>query len=313
MSTQVGTHSEPQLAPMRVETRALRMQYSGKTALQDVSVSFEPGTVTGLIGPNGSGKSTLLKMMLGLARGSGEVFYGGRHLGDYQFPGHVVGAHLDPSCLPDARRTGTYLRAMAIANGTDRTRADELISSLGLESVATSRIGTFSLGMRQRLGLALALVAQPRVLLLDEPANGLDPASMRWLRGFLRQYAAQGNTVCVSSHLLGELEETADRIVGLSDGRIITDAAMDQLLNATSRITLESPDLEKLVPLLLAEPGGNVEIAGPGAVVTGITRERIAELALSHLIAITAMADAPLRLEDAIAAQPANDQYRITA
>jgi len=210
-----------------IEVRGLTKRFGAVTAVEDLSFSVGEGTVTAFLGPNGAGKTTTLRMLLGLVTPSaGTAAINGR---PYREVRSSVGASLEAAGFHPGRTGRGHLRARALARGADRSRADELLAMVDLSGSAGSRIGTYSLGMRQRLGLAAAMLGDPRVLILDEPANGLDPEGVRWLRGFLRGLAAEGRTVFVSSHLLAEVTQTADHVVIINRGRLVTAGPIAEL------------------------------------------------------------------------------------
>jgi ABC-2 type transport system ATP-binding protein len=227
-----------------VSVTSLTKRYGGVTAVEDLTFSLEPGTVTGLLGPNGAGKTTTLRLLLGLARpteGAALVF--GRHYRDLDQPARRVGAVLESSDFHPGRSGRDHLRILALAAEADipRGRVEELLELVGLGKAAHRRVGTYSLGMRQRLGLAGALLGDPDVLVLDEPANGLDPAGIHWLRTFVRRFAEQGGTALISSHGLAEIAQTVDRVV-IIDGRLLAIMRLDEL-TASGR-TLEETYLD---------------------------------------------------------------------
>ena len=203
-----------------VEVRKLAKRFGAVTAVDDLSFSVGTGTVTAFLGPNGAGKTTTLRMLLGLVQPSaGSATINGR---PYREVASSVGASLEAAGFHPGRTGRGHLRARALARGADGSRVDELLARVDLAGSAGRRIGTYSLGMRQRLGLAAAMIGDPRVLILDEPANGLDPEGVKWLRGFLRGLAAEGRTILISSHLLGEVAQTADHAVIINSGRLLT-------------------------------------------------------------------------------------------
>jgi ABC-2 type transport system ATP-binding protein len=215
---------------MELEVRGLTKTFGPVTAVRDVSFRAPAGQVTGLLGPNGSGKTTTLRATLGLVRPtSGTVLIGGAGYRDLPRPRRVVGAMLEATGFHPGRRARDHLRVLAAAADVPDRRADEVLDQVGLADAAGRRVRGFSLGMKQRLGLAAALLGDPQVLLLDEPANGLDPAGIAWLRGLLRGLAGQGRTVVVASHVLGEVAQTADRAVILSAGRLRFAGPLDEL------------------------------------------------------------------------------------
>jgi ABC-2 type transport system ATP-binding protein len=213
-----------------VELKHLSKTFRALRAVQDLSFSAPPGKVTGFLGPNGSGKTTTLRMALGLVRPtSGVALLDGKPYDQLPAPRRVVGAMLDASGLHPGRTGRDHLRVLAVSAGVNRARVDEVLDQVELTQAANRRVRGYSLGMRQRLGLASALLGDPDVLILDEPANGLDPAGMAWLRALLREQASQGRTVIVSSHVLSEVEQTVDHVVIVSDGRLRFDGSLAQL------------------------------------------------------------------------------------
>jgi ABC-2 type transport system ATP-binding protein len=221
---------EPSPSLAVVSCQALTKRYGELVAVDKVSFSLEQGTVTGFLGPNGAGKTTTLRLLLGLAEPSGgEALVFGRRYRELEQPILRVGAVLESSDFHPARSGRDHLRALALAAGLSRGRAEEVLELVGLRGAAGRRVRTYSLGMRQRLGLAAALLGDPELLVLDEPANGLDPAGVRWLRTFLQAFAAQGRTVLVSSHLLAEVAQTVDRVLIIDHGRLVASGRLDEL------------------------------------------------------------------------------------
>jgi len=216
-------------APVIVED--LTKRYGATTAVDAVSFVLEPGTITGFLGPNGAGKSTTLRLLLGLATptsGTAQVF--GSRYADLPKPAHAVGAILESGDFHPARSGRAHLRMLALAAGIPWTRVDEVLAKVQLDRTAAIRpVRTYSLGMRQRLGLAAALLGRPRLLLLDEPSNGLDPSGVHWLRSALKEFAAEGGTVLVSSHLLAEVAQTVDRVLIVDHGRLLADTPIEDL------------------------------------------------------------------------------------
>ncbi|TYP86585.1 ABC transporter ATP-binding protein [Blastococcus xanthinilyticus] len=214
-----------------ITVSGLTKQYGGRTVVDDVSFTLEPGTVTGFLGPNGAGKTTTMRMMTGLVPAtSGSATVDGRRYADLPNPGAVMGTLLDAAAVHPGRTGRAHLRLLASAIGVPATRVEEVLSLVGLADAAGRRIGGYSLGMRQRLGIAGALLADPPVLMFDEPANGLDPEGIRWMRDLLRGHAARGGTVLLSSHLLGEVEHTVHRLLVIGQGRIVADGPVSTLL-----------------------------------------------------------------------------------
>jgi ABC-2 type transport system ATP-binding protein len=214
----------------------LSKRYGAVNAVRDVTFACGPGTITGFLGANGAGKSTTLRMLTGLTRpDAGSATIDGKAFRELENPARTAGVMLDTSALHVGRTGLATLRVAAMMAGVPARRAGELLEATGLAGAASRRVGTYSLGMRQRLGLALALLGSPAVLILDEPANGLDPEGIAWIRGLLRDHAARGGTVLLSSHLLAEVQATADRLVIISAGRIVAQGTLQQLLGETGQ------------------------------------------------------------------------------
>ncbi len=213
-----------------IEARGLTKRYRSRVAVDALSFDVRPGTVTGFLGPNGSGKSTTMRMILGLDRPDrGQVRIGGRRYHELHWPLREVGALLEARAFHPGRSARAHLAALAAGNAIPRARVDEVLDLVGLTDAARRRAGKFSLGMGQRLGVAAALLGDPEVLLLDEPMNGLDPEGIRWIRDLLKSLAAQGRTVFVSSHLIGEMALTADRLVVIGRGRLLAETTVAEL------------------------------------------------------------------------------------
>src|SRR5690606_1330766 len=256
----------------------LTKRYGGRTVVDRVSFTCEPGTVTGFLGPNGAGKSTTLRMLCGLTRPhAGRAAIGGVAYTDLPNPGREVGVLLDASAQHRGRTGRESLRLSAAVLGVARTRVDELLALVGLTDAAGRRVGGYSLGMRQRLGIAHALLGDPRVLVLDEPANGLDPEGIYWLRTLLRQFADRDGTVLLSSHLLREVEAVADRLVVINKGRIVADGDKDHLL-AGSGVRVRARDQQAFQERLVAA-GLSVTSATDGALVVQATADQVGEIA----------------------------------
>lgn len=220
-----------------ITVSGLTKQYGGRTVVDDVSFTLEPGTVTGFLGPNGAGKTTTMRMMTGLVPATaGTATVDGRPYTDLPNPGAVMGTLLDASAVHPGRSGRTHLQLLASTIGVPAGRVDEVLELVGLADSARRRIGGYSLGMRQRLGIAGALLADPPVLVFDEPANGLDPEGIRWMRDLLRGHAARGGTVLLSSHLLGEVEHTVDRLLVIGQGRIVADGPVSTLLGGDGTV-----------------------------------------------------------------------------
>ncbi|TFV68097.1 ABC transporter ATP-binding protein [Blastococcus sp. CT_GayMR20] len=270
----ISTGSTAPIDPVRVEVRGLSKHFGQVQAVSDLSFTVEPGTVTGFLGPNGAGKTTTLRMVLGLMQpDAGTATFNGAPYSSLTDPLRTVGAVLETAFHP-ARSGRNHLRVYCRAAGLPLSRADEVLVQVGLADAGARRAGGYSLGMRQRLALATALLGDPAVLVLDEPANGLDPEGIQWLRGFLRHLAhEQGRTVLVSSHLLSEVEQTVDRVVIVGAGRLVREGSMDQLrsgADGAGTVLVRSPEAARLAELLAAD--GNGVTSEDGALsVTGTT------------------------------------------
>ena len=233
MAEQVLTVAEPAGPSPRetvVRCRALTKRYRGLTAVDNVTFSLEPGTVAGVLGPNGAGKTTTLRLLLGLAEPTaGEALVFGRRYRELEQPARQVGAVLESTDFHPGRNGRDHLGGLALAAGLPLARVEEVLGQVELTGAAKRRVRTYSLGMRQRLGLAAALLGDPQLLILDEPANGLDPAGVRWLRTFLQKLAAQGRTVLISSHVLAEVAQTVDQVLIIGRGRLLARGRLDEL------------------------------------------------------------------------------------
>ncbi|MBN1094382.1 ABC transporter ATP-binding protein [Blastococcus sp. TML/M2B] len=253
-----------------ITVSGLTKRYGDRTVVDDVSFTLEPGTVTGFLGPNGAGKTTTMRMMTGLVPASaGSATVDGRPYGELPNPGAVVGTLLDASAVHPGRTGRTHLRLLAAALGVPAERAEEVLAQVGLADAARRRVGGYSLGMRQRLGIAGALLADPPVLVFDEPVNGLDPEGIRWMRDLLRGHAARGGTVLLSSHLLGEVEHTVDRLLVIGGGRVVADGSVASLLGPDGAV-VRAGDTAALRAALEAagfhvEPGDDGALVVPGA------------------------------------------------
>jgi ABC-2 type transport system ATP-binding protein len=266
---------------MTIEARGLRKRYGATVAVEELTFTVQAGKVTGFVGPNGAGKSTTMRMMLALdAPDAGEALIGGRRYRTLREPARTVGALLDSEAVHPGRRACDHLLWMAHYNGLPRRRVSEVLDLVGLASVTKKRVGGFSLGMRQRLGIAGALLGDPPVLILDEPVNGLDPEGIQWIRGFLRELAAEGRTVLVSSHLMSELQDTADHLIIIGRGRLLADTSVKELLEATSRDQITVRTSQRIGAIeLLGNAGATVTVIGSEKLaVSGMDAERIVSL-----------------------------------
>lgn len=238
----------------RVEVRNLTKTFGGFTAVDDLSFTVEPGRITGFLGPNGAGKTTSLRMLLGLIRqSSGTATIDGSTYRDLAHPQRVVGSALEATNFHPGRSGRDHLRVLAATDGIPNSRVDELLELTGIPAAARKRAGGYSMGMRQRLGLAAALLGDPRLLVLDEPANGLDPEGIRWLRGFLRHLAGEGRTVLISSHLLQEVEQTVDDVVIIANGQLVREGTVGELRGAATSLVRTSDSDTLLGALRVAD------------------------------------------------------------
>jgi ABC-2 type transport system ATP-binding protein len=267
-----------------------------------LSFSVPPGRVTGFLGPNGSGKSTTMRLLLQLDRpNAGTATFDGRQYRSLRHPATEVGALLDAAYAHPSRSARNHLWAVAAANGLPRRRVEEVLAMVGLTEVAKRSVGGFSLGMRQRLGLATALLGDPHTLILDEPANGLDPEGMQWIRQFLAYLAAQGRCVFLSSHLLSEIALIAEHLVVIGQGRLIADSSVSDFVTRYARrwVRVRSPRMAALGPAL-QQLGGTVEYVGPDAAdVTGLDAVAVGELAANRGIALHELTPQSSSLEEA--------------
>ncbi|WP_371659871.1 ABC transporter ATP-binding protein [Streptomyces sp. NBC_00280] len=285
-----------------IEVADLTKRYRTTTAVDHLSFTVRPGHVTGFLGPNGAGKSTTLRLVLGLnTPTSGTVTVDGRPFAERARGLRHIGALLDAHDVHDGRTARAQLTSLAVGNGLPRRRVAEVLAEVGLSEAAGRRIGGFSLGMRQRLGIAAALLGDPPVLLFDEPLNGLDPEGVLWVRGLFRRLADEGRTVLVSSHLMGEMEQTAEDLIVIGRGRLIAaESLKDFAARATGlHVSVRTPDADTLGPLL-ADEGAAVRTEPDGAyTVTGLPAERIGELAFAHGVRLHELSPKSASLEDA--------------
>jgi ABC-2 type transport system ATP-binding protein len=285
-----------------IEVERLSKRFGPVTAVDDLSFTVRPGRVTGFLGPNGAGKSTTMRVILGLdAPTSGRALVGGRRYDGLIRPLREVGSLLDATALHPGRSGWAHLRSMAQANGIGQQRVTDVLRLTGLEGVARRRVGGFSLGMKQRLGIAAALLGDPPVLMFDEPVNGLDPEGILWIRGFFRELAADGRTVLVSSHLMSEMAQVADHLVVIGRGRLLADVSTAELIESSARrdVLLRSPRAAELAELI-AKQGGAVTPQDDGAlVVTGLDAAAVGDLAAEHGITVHALVPRQASLEDA--------------
>ncbi|HSX16313.1 MAG TPA: ATP-binding cassette domain-containing protein [Candidatus Saccharimonadales bacterium] len=278
----------------------LSKKYRKKLAVDDLSFKVETGKVTGFLGPNGAGKSTTMRLMLGLDNGAGSTTFDGKNLHAYDRPSQMVGVLLEAKAFHPTRSARQHLRILADAGGIAPARVKEVLEEVGLTDVAKAKPGKFSLGMSQRLGIAAAILGKPKYLILDEPANGLDPEGIAWLREFLKTYADQGNAVFVSSHLLSEMSQMADNVVVIGKGKLIADTSMAKLISGSSHsgIFVRSPKLAQL-QRILAGRKAEVSKMDSGLKVTGLTTDEIGKLAFESGIPVYELAPQAASLEEA--------------
>jgi len=281
-----------------ISAQELTKSYRGVAAVDGVSFEVPGSSVTAFLGPNGAGKTTTIRMMLGLTRpdrGAGSVLE--KPFGQLDRPLSEVGVFIDGAGFHPGRAARDHLRALAAAGRVGRARVDEVLEVVGLTGAADKRVGKFSLGMRQRLGLAGAMLGDPDLLILDEPANGLDPAGIRWLRGFLRSFASSGRTVFVSSHVLSEVAQLADEVIVLNRGRVVTQTTVDRLV-AEHSVAVRTPDPERLRRALLTG-GAMVRGVGDGRLeVAGMPIERVGEIAAKERLVLHELTPHTANLED---------------
>jgi len=278
----------------------LSKRYSKKLVVDNISFTVETGKVTGFLGPNGAGKSTTMRLMLGLSKGGGSTTYDGRKLQTCDQPSRVVGILLEAKAFHPTRTARNHLRVLAAAGGIADKRVEEVLDIVGLMAEANHKPGKFSLGMSQRLGIAAALLGQPKHLLLDEPANGLDPEGIAWLRQFLKTYADDGNAVFVSSHLLSEMSLMADNVVVIGKGRLIADTSISKLIAGSSHSSVfvranNTTPLKKLLHQQKLE----FEAADNGLEVSGSTTDAVGKLAFKAGVTVLELSNRSASLEEA--------------
>jgi ABC-2 type transport system ATP-binding protein len=285
-----------------IEVQGLTKRYGGREAVSNLSFTVPRGRVTGFVGPNGAGKSTTMRMIIGLAApDAGEALVDGHRYGELHAPLRQVGALLEATALHPGRRAHDHLLWLAESNDLPKSRVAEVLDLTGLSQVAERRTGGFSLGMRQRLGIAAALLGDPPALILDEPVNGLDPEGVRWIRELLRTLAAEGRAVLVSSHLMSELEDTADHVVVIGRGKLIADAPVADLVAAASdaSVTVRTPDTGAAMKALadfgavVTSPGGDV------LSVVGLAADEVAEVMAARSLRLYELTPHRATLEEA--------------
>jgi ABC-2 type transport system ATP-binding protein len=285
-----------------IEAHGLTKRYGDKVAVDDLSFRVQPGVVTGFLGPNGAGKSTTMRMILGLDRpSSGSVTVNGKAYRDHAAPLGEVGALLEAKAVHTSRSAYNHLRALAATHRIPRWRVDEVIDLVGLQDVARKRVGGFSLGMGQRLGIASALLGDPATVILDEPVNGLDPEGIRWVRGLLKELAAEGRTVFLSSHLMSEMALTAEHVIVVGRGRLIADTSVAELIRNSTRnvVRVRTPDPRTLLDAL-ASPDVEVSSREFGVLeVTGLSTEQVGRVAFDHGLPLFELTQLDASLEEA--------------
>ncbi|MGW7637001.1 ABC transporter ATP-binding protein [Streptomyces decoyicus] len=303
-----------------IEVNGLCKNYGAKTAVDNLTFTVQPGMVTGFLGPNGAGKSTTMRMIVGLDRPtSGTVTVCGRPYRELPTPLHTVGALLDAKAFHGGRTARNHLRGLAASHHIPSQRVDEVLAMVGLATAARRRSGGFSLGMSQRLGIAAALLGDPQILILDEPVNGLDPEGIQWVREFMRSMADNGRTVLVSSHLMSEMQDTADHLIVIGRGRLAADSSMTEFLARSSHngTVVRSPHAAHLVPLLRYE-GATVDYASgrspaDALLVRGLDAKRIGELAGQNGLWLHELAPQRVSLQEAFMELTADAvEYRVT-
>ena len=296
-----------------IAVERLTKRFGTVLAVDDLTFEIDSGTVTGFLGPNGAGKTTTLRMLLGLVTpSSGSATIGGVAYRDLAHPVRQVGAVLEASSFHPARRAHDHLRVLAIAAGIPDRRVEEVLARVGLSDAAGRRVGGFSLGMRQRLGLAAALLGDPEVLILDEPANGLDPEGVHWLRGFLRSFADQGRTVLVSSHLLAEVAQTVDHVVIIARGRLVTESSLVDLTDrVTSAVRIRTPQAQTLKDLLAAQGVAARITSADHVLATGTSPEMVGKAAAAAGIVLYELTSEHSNLEETFLELTAPERTRI--
>ncbi|MGY1885807.1 ABC transporter ATP-binding protein [Blastococcus sp. SYSU DS0753] len=295
-----------------IELDGLTKRYRARVAVDRLTVTVQPGRVTGFLGPNGSGKTTTMRCVLDLARPTaGTATVLGRPYRELAHPVREVGALIDPRARHPGRTAHAHLLALARSNALPRRRVDDVIGLVGLEPVAHERVRGFSLGMAQRLGIAAALLGDPQVLLLDEPVNGLDPEGIRWVRELLRDLAHEGRTVLVSSHLMSEMQDTADHLVVLGRGRLLADVPMGELLGAHVAVRVRSPQAP-LLASAVQRAGGSVELEIDGSLrVDGLAAAEVGDLAHDLGVRLHELSPVATSLEEAYQELTGDDvEYR---
>ncbi len=282
-----------------IKVENLSKKYRKKLAVDDLSFVVETGKVTGFLGPNGAGKSTTMRLMLGLDNGKGSTTYDGKSLNSYRSPSKTIGILLEAKAFHPTRTARRHLSVLATAGDVPAKRVDEVLDIVGLKDVAKDKPGKFSMGMSQRLGIAAAILGNPKYLILDEPANGLDPEGIAWLRQFIRDYAKDGRGVLVSSHLLSEMSQMADNVIVIGKGKLIADTSMDKLIaSAGSSVFVRTSNL----PVLEAElkkAGLSYKKDGKGLAINSVKTDEVGKLAHSAKLTVLELASHSASLEQA--------------
>jgi ABC-2 type transport system ATP-binding protein len=285
-----------------IEVRGLTKRYGNRLAVSDLSFDIEPGMVTGFLGPNGAGKSTTMRLILGLDRpDGGTVSVDGKSYQDLAYPMREMGALLDAKAVNGGRSAFSHLLCLAQTNNIPKRRVNEVLELVGLTEVARKRSKGFSLGMSQRLGIAATLLGDPKMLMFDEPVNGLDPEGILWIRNLMKALAAEGRTVFVSSHLMSEMENTADHLVVIGKGKLIADSSMTDFIarSSGSAVRVRTPSADQLA-LALAADGGRATADGEGVLmVQGLTAEKIGDIAFEKSIRLHELTTVHASLEEA--------------
>lgn len=284
-----------------IKVSGITKAYGGTTVVENVSFDVAAGRVTGFVGPNGAGKSTTMRTMVGLTNpDSGEVRYAGVRYADLMTPARVIGSVLDAKCMHPGRTARNHLKTMALASRIPLSRVDDVLGTVGLESAANKRAGNFSLGMQQRLALAGALLGDPEVLMLDEPANGLDPDGIRWLRNYLRGFADNGGAVFVSSHLISELSQFADDLVVIGSGRILATDTVAAISDRSEKsVLIRTPQITELQSMLTSLASDDqIVVDGDRFLVSGIGRDELSSRMFDARIRVTELTDISRSLED---------------
>jgi ABC-2 type transport system ATP-binding protein len=284
-----------------IEARSLSKRYGATLAVDDLTFTVGPGVVTGFLGPNGAGKSTTMRMIVGLDRPTGgSVRVNGRHPHSHVAPLHEVGALLEARSVHPGRSARNHLRALALTSGIGRSRVEQVLELVGLADVAHKRVGSFSLGMGQRLGVAAALLGDPATLVLDEPINGLDLDGIRWIRSLLKGLATEGRTVFLASHLMGEMAVTADHVIVVGKGRLLRDQPMAEFIDqaAVETVRVRASEIARLARLV-EQAGASPTLDGEVLTVEGLASDHIGTLAAQAQITVLELSPQSASLEDA--------------